>query len=217
MTRLRSLLAAITATTAALTWTVLSFSIAGPSSCTAFGPTVPSSSQMGRPSALFHAKPRRNPHPAGVRRGVASPIVTATAATRRHPFFDDDRGDDATAKEDEPTRQRQRQRRLAQITLSERLRQRRVSQDKLPYLFLLCLQFLPLLPRSDRLVSVLYFFGLAVATVYLGGRQEVLAPPERVSRENALYAPVAASAAIGGLYVLLKSGVDPTAVYAVAV
>ena len=41
--------------------------------------------------------------------------------------------------------------------------------------------------------------------------------PEKVSKQNALYAPVGASVAIGGLYLLLKNGIDITSLYAVAV
>ena len=106
--------------------------------------------------------------------------------------------------------------RLSQIEEGELRRASRVAEDKYLYLFLFLLQLLPLI-GSDRVESLVYFFGVAVTTVYPGGRQEVIDKPERVSRDNALYAPVGASLAIGGLYALLKVGIDITAVYAVMV
>ncbi|KAL3802464.1 hypothetical protein ACHAW5_009723 [Stephanodiscus triporus] len=112
--------------------------------------------------------------------------------------------------------QRLRVERLAQIEAGEVRRQSRVAEDKFGYLLLFALQLLPLIGR-DRVESIVYFFGVAVCTVYLGGRQEVIDRPERVSRDNALYAPVGASLAIGGLYLLLKMGIDITSVYAIMV
>lgn len=112
--------------------------------------------------------------------------------------------------------QRLRVERLAEIEAGEVRRQSRVAEDKFGYLFLFALQLLPLIGR-DRVESIVYFFGVAVCTVYLGGRQEVIDRPERVSRDNALYAPVGASLAIGGLYLLLKMGIDITSVYAIMV
>jgi hypothetical protein len=122
---------------------------------------------------------------------------------------------EAVETEDEK-QQRLRVERLAEIEAGEVRRQARVAEDKFGYLFLFALQLLPLI-GSDRVESVLYFFGVAVCTVYLGGRQEVIDRPERVSRENALYAPVGASLAIGGLYLLLKMGIDITSLYAIMV
>ena len=123
----------------------------------------------------------------------------------------------AVAIETEEEKQiRLKQERLAEIEIGELRRQQRVSEDKLGYLFLFALQFLPLV-GSDRYLSIVYFFGLAVTTVYLGGRQEVIDKPEKVTKENALYAPVGASIAIGGLYLLLKNGIDPTSLYAIGV
>lgn len=106
--------------------------------------------------------------------------------------------------------------RLAEIELGEVRRQERVAEDKFGYLFLFALQLLPLL-GSDRVESIIYFFGVATVTVYLGGRQEVVDKPEKISRGNALYAPIGASLAIGGLYLLLKVGIDITSLYAILV
>ena len=50
-----------------------------------------------------------------------------------------------------------------------------------------------------------------------GGRQEVITPAEQVKKENALVAPIFASFSILILYALLKSGIDPTALYAFGV
>lgn len=117
---------------------------------------------------------------------------------------------------EEEKKKRLRLERLEEIEAGEVRRQLRVSEDKYVYLFILALQFLPLL-GNERYLSILYFFGVAVSTVYLGGRQEVIDKPEQVSRDNALYAPVGASLAIGGLYMLLKNGIDITSFYAVIV
>ena len=102
------------------------------------------------------------------------------------------------------------------IESGEKRRQQRVNEDKFLYLFIFALQFLPLL-GNDRYLSITYFFSMAVTTVYLGGRQEVIEKAEQVSRNNALYAPIGASLAIGGLYLLLKVGIDVTSFYAVLV
>ena len=117
---------------------------------------------------------------------------------------------------EEEKKKRLRLERLEEIEAGEVRRQVRVSEDKYVYLFILTLQFLPLL-GNERYLSILYFSGVAVSTVYLGGRQEVIDKPEQVSRDNALYAPVGASLAIGGLYLLLKNGIDITSFYAVVV
>ena len=106
--------------------------------------------------------------------------------------------------------------RIAEIESGELRRQTRVAEDKFAYLFLFSLQLLPLL-GSDRIESIAYFFGMAVTTVYLGGRQEVIDKPEKVTKDNALYAPIGASLAIGGLYTLLKVGIDITSLYAILV
>lgn len=106
--------------------------------------------------------------------------------------------------------------RIAEIEAGEQRRQQRVSEDKLGYLFLFLLQFLPLI-GNERIMSIFYFFGLAVTTVYLGGRQEVIDVPQKISKNNAIYAPVLASVSIGALYFLLKVGIDPTSLYAIAV
>lgn len=90
---------------------------------------------------------------------------------------------------EEEKQKRLRLERLAEIEAGEVRRQARVAEDKFGYLFLFALQLLPLL-GSDRVESILYFFGVAVTTVYLGGRQEVIDAPERVSKDNALYAPI---------------------------
>jgi hypothetical protein len=110
--------------------------------------------------------------------------------------------------------------RRATLALAEVKRQDRVREDAIPYLALFALQLLPLagFPSDElRWVSIAYFFGLAVTTVYVGGRQETSEPPERVSKSNALAAPIGASVSIGVLYVLLKMGLDPTILYAIAV
>eukprot|EP00978_Attheya_sp_CCMP212_P049130 scaffold620718_cov51-Attheya_sp.AAC.1 len=110
--------------------------------------------------------------------------------------------------------------RRATLALAEVKRQDRVREDAIPYLALFALQLLPLagFPLGEqRFVSIAYFFGLAVTTVYLGGRQETSEPPERVSKSNALAAPIASSVSIGLLYVLLKMDLDPTVLYAIAV
>lgn len=118
---------------------------------------------------------------------------------------------------EEEKNRRLRLERLEEIDAGEIRRQERVAEDKLVYFFLLALQLLPLTGSIDRFTSVIYFFGVAVSTVYLGGRQEVIDEPEKVSRKSALYAPVGASFAIGILYVLLKTGIDVTTLYAVGV
>ena len=117
---------------------------------------------------------------------------------------------------EEEKQKRLRRERLAEIEAGEIRRQERVAEDKFGYLFLFALQLLPLI-GSDRFESILYFYGLAVTTVYLGGRQEVIDKPEKVSKDNALFAPIFASLSIGGLYALLKMGIDITAVYAIMV
>mmetsp|Transcript_33482 Transcript_33482/g.71373 ORF Transcript_33482/g.71373 Transcript_33482/m.71373 type:complete len:459 (-) Transcript_33482:43-1419(-) len=117
---------------------------------------------------------------------------------------------------EEEKARRLRLKRLVEIESGEVRRASRVAEDKFFYLLLFAFQLLPLI-GSDRIESVLYFFGVAVTTVYLGGRQEVVDAPERISRNNALYAPVGASLAIGGLYLLLKAGIDITSVYAIMV
>lgn len=117
---------------------------------------------------------------------------------------------------EEEKQKRLRRERLVEIEAGEVRRQQRVSEDKFGYLFLFALQLLPLI-GSDRVESILYFFGVAVTTVYLGGRQEVIEKPEQISKDNALYAPIGASLAIGGLYALLKVGIDITSLYAVMV
>ena len=121
-----------------------------------------------------------------------------------------------TMETEEEKQQRLQIERLAEIEAGEVRRQARVAEDKFGYLFLFALQLLPLI-GSDRVESIIYFFGVAVCTVYLGGRQEVIDRPERVTRDNALYAPVGASLAIGGLYTLLKVGIDITSLYAAMV
>lgn len=121
-----------------------------------------------------------------------------------------------TKETEEEKQKRLRAERLVIIEEGEVRRQQRVSDDKYIYLFLFTLQFLPLL-GNHRVLSVIYFFGVAVSTVYLGGRQEVIDAPEKVSRNNALYAPIGASISIGGLYLLLKVGIDITSFYAVVV
>ena len=123
---------------------------------------------------------------------------------------------EAVIETEEDKQKRLRLERLTEIELGEQRRQARVDEDKFVYLFLFALQLLPLL-GTDRIESIAYFFGVAVTTVYLGGRQEVIDKPEQVTKENALYAPIGASLAIGGLYTLLKVGIDITSLYAIMV
>merc|ERR1719296_411305 len=104
---------------------------------------------------------------------------------------------------------------LERLELNEQERTIQVQKDKFPYFVLFALQFLPLV-GNDRILSVLYFWGVAVTTVYLGGRQITL-EEERVSKQNALGAPIGASLSIGLLYVLIKNGVDIGALYAIGV
>lgn len=107
-----------------------------------------------------------------------------------------------------------------QLELCEVRRQEQVRKDSAVYLALFGLQFLPLIGH-ERGFSIIYFLGLAIGTVYLGGRQETItldgAPDQTVTKESALYAPIGASVAIGGLYILIKNGFDPTTFYAVFV
>lgn len=104
---------------------------------------------------------------------------------------------------------------LERLELNEQERTIQVQKDKFPYFVLFALQFLPLV-GNDRILSVLYFWGVAVTTVYLGGRQITL-EEERVSKQNALGAPIGASLSIGLLYILIKNGVDIGALYAIGV
>ena len=120
---------------------------------------------------------------------------------------------------EEDKKQKERQLRIQNLNMieaGEKRRQQRVYEDKFLYLFIFALQFLPLC-GNNRYLSIAYFFSMAVTTVYLGGRQEVIEKAEQVSRSNALYAPIGASLAIGGLYLLLKVGIDVTSFYAVLV
>ena len=120
---------------------------------------------------------------------------------------------------EEDKKQKERQLRIQNLNMieaGEKRRQQRVYEDKFLYLFIFALQFLPLF-GNNRYLSIGYFFSMAVTTVYLGGRQEVIEKAEQVSRNNALYAPIGASLAIGGLYLLLKVGIDVTSFYAVLV
>lgn len=105
---------------------------------------------------------------------------------------------------------------LAELEEKEVERAIQVKEDALPYLFLLALQILPLI-GTDRIESISYFWGLATATVYVGGRQVTLEESEKVSSESALYAPVGASVSIGLLYLLIKAGFNPAALYAFGV
>jgi hypothetical protein len=115
--------------------------------------------------------------------------VHSNGITARSLFFNNKQATIQQPIETEEEKQKRlKQERIIEIEAGELRRQQRVSEDKLGYLFLFALQFLPLL-GSDRYLSIVYFFGLAVTTVYLGGRQEVIDKPEKVSKENALYAP----------------------------
>jgi len=109
---------------------------------------------------------------------------------------------------------------LMDLEIKEQERAQQVKSDALPYLFLLSLQTLPLfssITHDSRYVSLLYFFGVAVCTVYVGGRQITLEDSEIVKKENALAAPIGASISIGVLYSLIKLGLDPGILYAIAV
>jgi len=103
--------------------------------------------------------------------------------------------------------------RVLELEERETERQLQVKEDAIPYLFLFALQFLPLL-GTDRIEGLLYFFGMAVTTVYVGGRQVTLAESESVTLKSALVAPIFASFSIGVLYLLIKVGLDPGVLYA---
>jgi len=103
--------------------------------------------------------------------------------------------------------------RVLELEERETERQLQVKEDIIPYGFLFVLQFLPLL-GTDRIEGLLYFFGMAVTTVYVGGRQVTLAESESVTLKSALFAPIFASFSIGVLYTLIKFGLDPTVLYA---
>ena len=105
---------------------------------------------------------------------------------------------------------------LARLEEKEVERALQVKQDALPYLFLLALQLLPLI-GTDRIESIAYFWGVAVATVYVGGRQVTVQESEKVSSQSALYAPIGASISLGGLYLLIKAGFNPAGLYAFGV
>ena len=105
---------------------------------------------------------------------------------------------------------------LKELELKEEERALQVKNDSIPYLLLLALQFLPFL-GNDRIISVSYFFGLAVCTVYVGGKQVTIEESEIVKKENALAAPIGASISIGLLYLLIKIGLDPGILYAIIV
>ena len=83
---------------------------------------------------------------------------------------------EAVIETEEDKQKRLRLERLTEIELGEQRRQARVDEDKFVYLFLFALQLLPLL-GTGRIESIAYFFGVAVTTVYLGGRQEVIDKP----------------------------------------
>jgi len=106
--------------------------------------------------------------------------------------------------------------RRQELADAENRRAVQTKEDAIPYLLLLSIQFLPLV-STDRAVGIFYLFGIALGTVYVGGRQEVITPAEQVKKENALVAPIFASFSILILYALLKSGIDPTALYAFGV
>lgn len=110
----------------------------------------------------------------------------------------------------------QKMERLLELEEKEVERAQQVKKDAIPYLVLLMLQFLPLL-GNDRIISVSYFFGVAVSTVYVAGRQITIEEGEIVKKENALAAPIGASVSIGFLYFLIKMGLDPGILYAIAV
>ena len=105
--------------------------------------------------------------------------------------------------------------RIQELELFEQDRAQQVSKDKFIYLFLAALQLFPLI-GNDRIFSVFYFWGVAVSTVYLGGKQITL-EEETVSSKSAYLAPIGASVSIGVLYLLIKAGLDPTTLYAVGV
>jgi hypothetical protein len=190
-----------------------------------FTPTLAFTPISKRP-ALAEAVRRRRHHGPPIRGGAEMLKMSDGSkeenflASLIEKFTQNNKGDASLAMETVETefekQQRLRLERLAEIEAGEVRRQARVAADRFGYLFLFALQLLPLI-GSDRVESIIYFFGIAVCTVYLGGRQEVIDRPETVSRDNALYAPVGASLAIGGLYTLLKMGIDITSLYAAMV
>ena len=65
-----------------------------------------------------------------------------------------------------------REMRRKQLDDGEIRRQVRVREDAIPYIALLCLQFLPLVGSSKE-ITLAYFMGVASITVFVAARQEV--------------------------------------------
>eukprot|EP00904_Undaria_pinnatifida_P002370 jgi/Undpi1/12133/HiC_scaffold_5.g01809.m1 len=80
-----------------------------------------------------------------------------------------------------------------------------VEEDKAVYLGLFVLQLLPSLLIGFKYASFVYFGLLAVSTVYLGAKRQDI-PDERspITTKQAFGAPVAASASLFGIFLVLK-------------
>eukprot|EP00752_Nemacystus_decipiens_P008396 g7506.t1 len=81
-----------------------------------------------------------------------------------------------------------------------------VEEDKNVYLGLFALQLLPSLLIGQKFASFLYFGLLAVSTVYLGAKRQDIPDEGRnpISTQQALGAPIAASASLFGVFAILK-------------
>lgn len=182
----------------------------------AVGASTPTQAFSPVPRGLNGAGASRHVH-----RGRASVSLKSTKEETGNNFFASLFQGATLAKPaetEEEKRRRLRRERLAAIEEGEVRRRDRVAEDAPFYLLLLSLQLLPLIESVDRhYASLAYFLGVACTTVYLGGRQEVIDAPERIPRDAALIAPITASLAIGGLYLLLKAGIDVTVLYAAGV
>ncbi len=69
---------------------------------------------------------------------------------------------------------------------------------------------------AASIARLVYFALLAVGTVYVGAQRQDIGEAAPISRDNAVLAPVVASASLGGLYVLLKyTELNPALIYQV--
>ena len=177
----------------------------------AFAPrSLPIATSMSSRTSNFNLRSSKSERDVETKESPANPILT---------FFDTfNIGKQASipVETEEERLQRLKREALAQMEEKEVERAIQVRNDALPYLFILALQFLPLI-GTDRIESITYFWGVAVATVYVGGRQVTLQESEKVSSESALYAPIGASVSIGLLYVLINAGFNPALIYAFGV
>ena len=94
--------------------------------------------------------------------------------------------------------------------------------DDLPFLWgfvgVFLVQSWPILllhspPGQQRLAAFAYFWTTAILAIYLGSLR---AKPDEVAElemKTVLLAPIASSISLFGLYLLMKSGLDPGAIY----